>query len=78
MAIHKGVQFELCAQLYIFDDNKGQGSRRVKIGPVSTSDKIWLYCVGKSSVTENDIFKSLACYLGICDVIKITYPTRRF
>ena len=27
-----------------------------------------------SSVTENDIFKSLASYF--CDVIKITYPTR--
>ena len=54
---------------------KGQGSRRVKIGPVSKIDKIWLYCVCMSSVTKNDYFKSLASYLGICDVIKTTYHT---
>ena len=28
-----------------------------------------------SSVTKNDFFKSLASYLGICDVIKTTYHT---
>ena len=33
---------------------KGQGSRRVKIGPVSKIDEILLYCVCMSSVTEND------------------------
>ena len=35
---------------------KGQGSRRVKIGPVSKIDEILLYCVCMSSVTENDLF----------------------
>ena len=29
-------------------------------------------------MTENDLFESLASYLGICDIIKLTYPTRRF
>ena len=57
---------------------KGEGSQRVKTGPVSKIDEIWLYCMYISSVTENDFFLSLASYLGICDVIKITYPTQRF
>ena len=35
--------------------DKGQGSRRVKIGPVSKIDEILLYCVCMSSVTENDL-----------------------
>ena len=58
--------------------NKGQVSRKVKIGPVSKIDEFWLYCVFMSSVTANDFFKSLASYLSICDVIKITYPSRHF
>ena len=36
---------------------KGQGSQRVKIGPVSKIDEIWLYCVCMSSVTENVFLK---------------------
>ena len=36
---------------------KGQGSRRVEIGPVSKIDEIWLYCVCMSSVTENYFLK---------------------
>ena len=35
---------------------KGQGSRRVKIGPVTKINEIWLYCMCMSSVTENDSF----------------------
>ena len=35
---------------------KGQGSRRVKIGPVTKINEIWLYCVCMSSVTENASF----------------------
>ena len=35
---------------------KGQGSRRVKIGPVSKIDETLLYNVCMSSVTENDLF----------------------
>ena len=35
---------------------KGQGSRSVKIGPVSKFDEIWLYCMCMSSVTENDFY----------------------
>ena len=35
---------------------KGQGSRRVKIGPVTEINGIWLYCMCMSSVTENDSF----------------------
>ena len=39
----------------IFDE-KGQGSRRVKIGPVTKINEIWLYRICMSSVTENDSF----------------------
>ena len=35
---------------------KGQGSRRVKIGPVTKINEIWLYCMCMSSVNENDSF----------------------
>ena len=35
---------------------KGQGSRRVKIGPVTKINEIWLYCMCMSSVTENASF----------------------
>ena len=35
---------------------KGQGSRRVKIGPVTKINEIWLYRMCMSSVTENDSF----------------------
>ena len=35
---------------------KGQGSRRVKIGPVTKINEIWLYCMCMSSVTKNDSF----------------------
>ena len=35
---------------------KGQGSRRVKIGPVTKNNEIWLYCMCMSSVTENASF----------------------
>ena len=38
--------------------NKDQDSRRVKIGPVTKIDEVWLHCVCTSSVTENDFFKS--------------------
>ena len=35
---------------------KGQGSRRVKIGPVTKINEIWKYCMCMSVVTENDSF----------------------
>ena len=49
-----------------------------QIGLVSKIDKIWLYCVCMSLVTENIFFNVCVSYLGICDVINITYPTRHF
>ena len=42
--------------LLINYSSKGQGSRRVKIGPVTKINEIWLYCMCMSSVTENDSF----------------------
>ena len=36
--------------------SKGPGSRRVKIGPVTKINEIWLYCMCMSSVTENASF----------------------
>ena len=42
--------------LSTFMYRKGQGSRRVKIGPVTKLNEIWLYCMCMSSVNENDSF----------------------
>ena len=65
MSLQKLTTVEFLPKCCCFDNDnslsfmslvKGQGSRRVKIGPVTKINEIWLYCMCMSSVTENDSF----------------------